>query len=257
MSKAVAVRDEAALAEQAVSGIDSKDLVLPVIQMTQQLSRAVTDGNAESGHFYNTVTGEDYGDSIEFVIVGYAKGRFLVYGRDTDEERTYVASGDVAPDSWPEEYAGQAFVDIPDAEEQWRARANDRNDSHEWGSGPPIVTTHNFVGFVTSEPSMPARVSISRTSAPAAKKILTALRFSGRAPWASTFNLAIDSREKRNKPYFVITAQQGQQTTPDQVESAQALASSIQEAGAFALDPADAAEDKSAKPKTPDGGVAV
>lgn len=254
----LAVKDEQALVAGAIAGIDEHDLVLPAIQPTQALSNAVTDGKAEAGHFYNTVTGRDYGDEIEFVIVGYQKGRFLVHNRGEDDERSYVASGDVAPDGWPKEYAGKAFVDIPDAEESWRARANDPEDSHEWGRGPIIATTHNFVGFELSDDGLPAKLGLSRTSAPAAKKILTALRFSGRAPWASTFILKTVSRSKGTKAYFVVQAEQGRTTEAAEIEQAQTLAAQIQQAGAFALEaPSDDAVETTAKPKKPEGGVDV
>lgn len=256
----VAAYDEKALAAGAIAGIDQEDLVLPVIKITQQLSREVTDGNAESGHFINSVTGEDYGDSLDFVIVGYNKGRFLVHNRDEDDEKTYVASGPIAPDSWPPEYAGKAFADIPDAEEQWKARANDPEDPHEWGRGPVIVTTHNYVGFSTSDPGMPARIGLSRTSAPAAKKINTLLKFSQRAPWASAVTIYLVGDAKGGKPYYVAKAKQGPQSDADTVESAKALAHQVQEAGAFALDGSEVEEaDKAgtAKPKAPAGGVSV
>lgn len=254
--------DEKALAEAGIADIDSEDLVLPVISITQQLSKAVTDKKVESGHFYNSVTGTDYGDEIEFVIVRYGKGRFYVHNRDKDDERTYVANGPVAPDSWPEEYAGQNFADIPDAEEQWKARANDENDDHEWGHGPPIVTTHNYVGFVIDEPGLPGRIGLSRTSAPAAKKINTILKFSGRSPWASSIKLSLVERTVRNKPFFVVQATQGSQNSPEIGDSAKNLAQAIQQAGAFALtgeeveDP-DKAPAKGEQPATPKGGVNV
>jgi hypothetical protein len=250
--------DEQALAAAGVADIDSEDLVLPVIQITQQLSRPVTDGKVASGHFFNSVTGRDYGDEIEFVIVRYGKGRFYVHNRDEDDERTYVANGPVAPDTWPEQYAGQNFADIPEAEEQWKERSN--AGEIEWGKGPPIVTTHNFVGFALDEPGQPARIGLSRTSAPAAKKILTAMRFSRRSPWASSFKLSLKERTVRDKPFYVVQAEQGDQTESEIGDSAKELAAAIQEAGAFALngeEVEDADKTKAAKPETPAGGVAV
>jgi len=249
--------DEAALAANAIGQIEDADLVLPVITVTQQMSRAVTDGDVESGHFYNAVSGEDYGDELQFIIVAYAKGRFYVHNRDEEDERTYVASGPVAPDTWPEEYAGKLFADIPDAEEQWKVRSN--AGEIEWGRGPTIVTTHNYVGFVKGETGIPARIGLSRTSAPAAKKINTILRFGGSAPWASAVKLTLDRREVRQKPFFVVKATQGEQSAPEEIEAAKILAVQIQQAGTFALDGGEATEEKvaDAKPSTPSGGVEV
>jgi hypothetical protein len=250
--------DESLLAAQGLAQIDDEDLVLPVIQLTQQLSRAVTDGKVPSGHFYDATAGKDYGENLEFIIVAYAKGRFYVHNRDKDDERTFVASGRVAPDTWPEPYAGQTFADISDAEEQWKARAN--AGEIEWGKGPPIVTTHNFVGFPVGEEGSAARLGLSRTSAPTARKILTAMRMSQRPQWASTFVLSTKVREKGGKPFFVVQAEQGRQTTPEEVEAAKVLAYQIQQAGQFALTGDEVEEaDKAAqaKPKAPAGGVSV
>jgi hypothetical protein len=250
--------DEGLLAAQGLAQIDDADLVLPVIKLTQQLSRPVTDGKVSSGHFFNATAGKDYGEELEFIIVAYAKGRFYVHNRDKDDERTFVASGPVAPDTWPEEYAGQTFADIPDAEEQWKVRSN--SGEIQWGKGPPIVTTHNFVGFPVDEPGSAARIGLSRTSAPTARKILTAMRMSQRPQWASTFVLSTKNREKGGKPFYIVQAEQGRQTTPEEVEAAKLLAYQIQQAGQFALtgeEVEDADKAATAKPKAPAGGVSV
>lgn len=252
-----AMSDE--LAAGAVAGIDRSDLVLPTIKPTQQLTREVVDRQVDAGVWLNTVTGDDYGPDIEFVIVGYVKGRFLVHKRDTPEEKTYVANGPVAPDTWPEEYAGRHFADIEDAEEVWKKRSNDPDDDHEFGKGPPITTTHNFAGFVKGE-GIPARLGLSRTSATAARKILSVLEFSTRAPWASAFKLSLKLEEKGGKPYYVARATQGEQSDAETVAQAQRLAYDIKQSGAFALDGSEVEEadkDKGAKPETPAGGVEV
>jgi hypothetical protein len=257
-SNELATVDEQALIAGAVGGIDSEDLVLPVIKPTQQLTREVVDGKVAGGHFYNVVTGQDYGDEMNFVVVGYSKGRFLVHNRDQEDERTYVASGSTAPDTWPQEYAGKAFVDIPDAEEQWKLAAN--AEGGEWGHGPPIVTTHNYVGFVLESPDIPARIGLSRTSAPTARTINTLMRFGGKAPWANAIALKTEAREVRGKPFYVVKASQGPQCPAEVVEQAKNLAYEVQKAGAFALDGAeveDADKAKTAKPKAPAGGVSV
>lgn len=253
----LATLDESA-ATDIVGAIDDEDLQLPVIQITQQLSRAVTDGKVDSGHFYNNVSGRDYGDALEFIPVAYQKGRFYVHNRDKPDEQTFVASGSVAPDSWPEEMAGENFADIPEAEEQWKERVN--AGEIEWGKGPPIVTTHNFVGLAVDDLHSPARIGLSRTSAPAAKKILSVIRWSRRAPYASTYKLKLVGREKGGKPFYAAQAEQGRQTEGPELAAAQELFAAIKQAGAFALtgeEVGDEEKQAAAKPKTPAGGVDV
>lgn len=253
----LATLDESA-ASDIVGAIDDEDLQLPVIQITQQLSRAVTDGKVDSGHFFNNVTGKDYGDELSFIIVAYQKGRFYVHNRDKPDEQTFVANGPVAPDTWPSEYAGKTFADIPEAEEQWKERSN--AGEIEWGKGPPIVTTHRFVGLAADDLDSPAAISLSRTSAPAAKKILSAIRWSRRAPYSSTFTLKLVGREKGGKPFYAAQATQGEQATDEQVSAAQELFAAIKQAGAFSLTGEEAATEDApgqAKPETPAGGVEV
>lgn len=243
---------EAELAAQARSGIRSEDLILPLVKLLQQQSREVTHGDGESGTFLNSLTGESYGEEFEFVIAHTFIGRF--YAPDK-EERTYVAASAIAPENWPEEYAGKPFADIPDAEEQWKARANDPEDSHEWGEGPPIQTTRNFIGFEVGNPGVPIRLSLKATSTPAARKISSIQQF-WPTPWASTVKLSAGAREnKKKQPYYVVEAEQGEQTSPEIREAAMALAETAGQAQ-FQLT-GDAPDEKPAKPEKPKGGLDV
>lgn len=245
---------EEELVAGALAGIDSEDLALPVLKVTQQLSGEVTRGDAESGQFVNSITGDVYGDSVDFVVVHYFKGRFYA---PEDEERVYVAQGEIAPSNWPDGLAGKRFADLPLAEEQWKARSNDPDDDQEWGSGPPIQTTRNFIGFVTEDPDTPVRLSLKGSSTPAAKKIETIMRFGG-APWRQTIKLTTDSREnKRKQPYFVVVARKGEPTDAPTREKALELAQIAQEAE-FKLVGDEADEGKGAKrSEKPKGGIDV
>lgn len=177
------VSDEAQAAIDAMKGeIDSSSLQLPAIKLTAELTREVKDGLVDEGHFFNTITGEDYGTEVKFLVAAFYKGRFF----SDDDGRGYPASALVAPDWWPEEYAGQAFVDIPDAEEQWKRAVNEKKQ--EWGKGPPIQTTYNFVGYVNDDLSLPARLTLKSANTPTARKMQTVLA-TGRAFWDRVFTL--------------------------------------------------------------------
>jgi hypothetical protein len=220
--EAVAVPSE--LAEFSRGELEQEELVLPMVQLTQQLSGAVTDGEVDSGHYYNALTGEDYGDAIALVVVHYYKGRFL-----EQDGKTFVAHGPTAPSNWPEEYAGQEFTSIPDAEETFREDAN--NNVREWGSGPPIRTTYNYVGFRPEEPDVPIRLSLMRTSAPAAKKINTLLRFEAQN-WDRVIDLKAEERsDKRGRQFFVHTIKRGRPTQSEERQKAIDFALAIQRAG--------------------------
>lgn len=251
----LAKRDEE-LAAGALAGIHKEDLQLPVIKVTQQLSREVTDGDAESGHFVNTLTGEDLGDSIELVVCHYFRGRFYAPREGEFEGRTFVAGGDTAPSTWPAQYAGQKFVDIPDAEETYRERVN--AGEVEWGRGPAITTTHNYIGFLLDDPGIPVRVSLMRTSAPAARKINTLISFGNRSPWNAAIKLETELRQdKQQRPFYVVKATQGRQTSAEEISQAQTLALEAQSAAFQLTGDEQLADGKADKPKTPAGGIDV
>lgn len=244
-------RDEA-LAKGALAAVDTSKLTFPVIKLTQQLTKEVAAGDIESGHFLNTLTGEDYGDAVDLVISHYYVGRFY---SPKGEDNVWVANGPIAPSSWPDKYKDQPFADIPDAEENFKARAN--AGEIPWGSGPPITTTHNYIGFVPDQPELPVRLSLMRTSAPAADKINTLLLFGGGTPWSSVIHLEAKLKtDRQDRPYYVVQASQAASTDADQRERARDLAGLAQQRQSEL--PASAEDTKpTAKPPKPDGGLDV
>lgn len=216
--------EEQALADAVKGGIDRSKLKLPALKLTQALTKEVESGDAKAGEFLNSLTGESYGESAEIVIASVFNGRFF-----SEDGKNYAAQGDVAPDNWPEEYAGKSFADIPDAEEQWKLAVNE--NEHPWGSGPPIATTYNFVGYVVGHEELPVRLSLMRAATPAASKINTLLA-AARAPWDRGIVVrAVRDVGKGDKPYYNYEISQGEITTPElrqkTVELAQQLLAAV------------------------------
>jgi hypothetical protein len=143
---------EQALVAGVKEQIDPSTLVLPAIKLTHSLTQEVQDGDVEAGTYINSLTKQVYGTDVPFVVCGLYKGRFY-----SDDTGTYVARGDVAPDSWPEEYANKPFADIPDAEERWKADSN--AGEHPWGSGAALP--HALVRS-GGEQAQDARVLVAR-----------------------------------------------------------------------------------------------
>lgn len=218
------------------------DLVVPVLKVCQSLTAEVVEGDAKPGDFINSLTQENFGNEVEFVVAAYQKGRFF---SDKETGRSYAAIGSIAPDSWPEEYAGRVFAEIDDAEESFRDLVN--AEKIEWGTGPKISTTHNFIGFAAGS-EVPVRLSLMRTNNGAARKLKTMLRFSA-APWDQTFILKTESqRSSRNEPYQSLVVKQGSKTTAEQREMAVAIALAVKGDRVTSGD-ADALEDAPVKPK--------
>ena len=226
------------------------DLVVPVLKVCQSLTAEVVEGDAKPGDFLNSLTQENYGSEISFVVAAYQKGRFY---SDKETGRSYAAFGPVAPESWPEEYAGRAFTEIDDAEERFRDLVN--AEKIEWGTGPKISTTHNFIGYVVDS-EVPVRLSLMRTNNGAARKLKTMLRFAA-APWDAVFILKTEAqRSSRNEPFQSVTVKQGEKTTAEQRSMAVAIAQAV--AGNRVADStAGDIEDAPAKPKKADDALDV
>ena len=242
---------ETALALAVAADLDGDtDLVVPVLKICQSLTAEVVEGDAKAGDFINSLTQENFGNELTYTIAAYQKGRFYA---DKDTGRSYVSSEAIASESWPEEYAGRAFAEIDDAEERFRDAVN--AGTIEWGSGPKISTTHNFIGLVDGSP-VPVRFSLMRTNAPAARKLKTMLRFS-QAFWDSTFILKTEAkRSQRNEPFQALVVKQGGKTTPEQRQAAVQVAMAVKSNRVSEIEP-DAPDDKPAKPKKSDDSLDV
>lgn len=59
---------------------EEEDRSYPRVTIAQMQSKAVVEGNVKQGHWYNVLTGEDYGEAIKFAILKLWKSR--VYFKD-------------------------------------------------------------------------------------------------------------------------------------------------------------------------------
>lgn len=222
---AVSAEQEAALAARVKGQVDRSKLQLPAIKVVNGLSKEAGDG-VPQGTIVNSLTGEQYGDSVELVISDFYYGRFYA---PRGSGKAYTARGEVVPDSWPEEYAGQRFVELDDAEEQWKAAVN--NDEHPWGSGPPIQTTINFVVTLADNPGYPLRLSMKSSDTPTANKILQMIDMSP-TPWAYKYTVSSEGRPTPNGSgtYYGFKAEQSGTVTDEQRQAAVKIALAFQAA---------------------------
>ena len=235
-------KQEQDLALATHADLDDADLVVPVLKICQSLTAEVVEGDAKAGDFINSLTQENFGSEISFIVAAYQKGRFY---SDKETGRSYAAIGPVAPESWPEEFAGKPFSEIDTAEERYRDLVN--AGTIEWGNGPAISTTHNFIGLVGDSP-VPVRLSLMRTNVPAARKLQTMLRFS-QAFWDNVFTMKTEAkRSSRNEPFQSLVVKQGGKTTGEQRTAAVQVAMAVKSGGVPEA-AAEVLDDKPAKPK--------
>ena len=216
---------EAAAAARVKGQVDRSKLQLPAIKVVNGLSKEASEGVAQ-GTLVNSLTGEQYGDSVPLIISDFYYGRFYA---PKGSGKAFTARGDVVPDSWPEEYAGQRFVELDDAEEQWKAAVN--NNEHPWGSGPPIQTTINFVVTLAENPGYPLRLSMKSSDTPTANKILQMIDMSP-TPWAYVYAVSSEGRPTPNgsSTYYGFKAEQAGPASDEQRQAAVKIALAFQNA---------------------------
>lgn len=206
---------QAAEAEAAaITAATPSKPTLPVVKLAQQLTKEVESGDAKAGQFLNTLTGRNYGDSLSLVVAyPTVRGRFFA---EKKGGQSYATLAEVAPPQWPEQYAGRRFDELADAEEVYRVE-----HEQDWGDGPPISTTLNFIGFTPDDPTIPLRLSLMRTAMPAARKIDNILRWAVKAPWHNVIELTTQRKTNADEqPYYVPVATQGRETTPEEQSAA-------------------------------------
>ncbi len=221
----VTAEQEAALAARVKGQVDRSKLQLPAIKVVNGLSKEASEGVAQ-GTLINSLTGEQYGESVQVVISDFYYGRFFA---PKGGGKAYTARGEVVPDNWPEEYAGQRFAELDDAEEQWKLAVND--NQHPWGSGPPVQTTINFVVTLAENPGYPLRLSMKSSDTPTANKILQMIDMAP-TPWAYIFTISSDGRQTPNGSgtYYGFKAEQAGTVTAEQRAAAVKIATSFQAA---------------------------
>lgn len=165
--------------------------------------------DAKPGDFVNSITGQVYGPKIEFLVGHYETGRF--YGpRDAKGNPTgeaFVAGPDtIVPGNWPENFRGRVFAELPEAKERFQQLVND-GTIDEWGSGPPIQTTHNYVGVVIdpapSGEQIPVRLSLKSSDEREAKQLNTLITAPVH-PWDNALALYTERKQFDQGAAFVI-----------------------------------------------------
>jgi hypothetical protein len=246
-----------ALAAKADLGDPTDDFVIPRLKVAQALTKEVQDGDAEVGELIHSLTGESYGEAVEVIVVDAFKGRAW---KDTEGNLHSANREAVVP--WEDHPCfGEHFVDCPDAEEQYRARV--RANEIDWGKGPGISTTYNFVGLIVREDGeveeFPVRISLMRAAAKEGRNWQTMLHLA-RAPWDLVFEVStVKARSKRGEPYVAVKVKQVRKTTDEERSAAVRVAQALHSSAQVAYDDADADEETEgrAAPAPATGGLDI
>jgi len=260
----VAGHSEAEMDELATairSKTKQSDIVLPLARLVQPMSKAAEDQSAKAGEFINSLTGDNYGTDFNFIVAGHFYG--VAYS-NRDEDFFGAIPGDadtVIPSSWPHPDAGKRFGESDAFEDRFKELVNS-GELEGWGDGPDFSVTYNFVGYRPGDHSIPLRLSLMRTSAPAAKKLLSMLGFD-RYPWSHQYGISSRKIEENGNRYWVAEIVRGETIDPDNTQSVVDLALSLHRASDadFVLHGDDAPADKATgggkAPKVPEADGAI
>lgn len=215
--------EERALIEQNQSEAVPGEYRTPILKLAQPLTKEVTDGDGSvrPGHFVVELTGESFGDKIEFIVSGTSKGRFKP-GRDGERSR----GSDSPTVDWTDDpFYGQPWSEHPDAQEQYSKRVNEKQ--HAWESGPPIQTSYNYTGYIAGSP-VPVRLGLRKTQVPVAFKWNTILDavLRGRY-WDQVFEVSSYKTENDKGTFYNLVVKPGRKTTPEERQQAVSLAQAL------------------------------
>lgn len=59
--------------DNGFENMKSQDIATPMLLIAQAMSDVVSSGSVKIGHFYNSLTGEDYGNSVELIVCHFDK----------------------------------------------------------------------------------------------------------------------------------------------------------------------------------------
>lgn len=250
-----------ALAGSIKSKVKKSDIVLPQIRLVQPMSKAAEEQTAKPGEFVNSLTGENYGEELRFIVAGHFYG-VSYSNRDEDFFGAIPGGADtVIPSNWPHPDAGKRFGESDAFEDRFKERLN-AGEIEAWGEGPDFSVTYNFVGYRAGEPGMPERLGLSRSSAPAAKKLLSLSTELDRYPWGHEYVVTSRKVEENGNKYWVAEITRGDAVEGDDLEAIVELAVTLHHANEQDIvfagdDPADASDKGSGKTEVVDAEGAI
>lgn len=59
--------------DKGFENMGAGDIKTPLLLIAQPLSKVVSEETVKAGHFYNSITGEDYGDTVQLVVCHFDK----------------------------------------------------------------------------------------------------------------------------------------------------------------------------------------
>lgn len=183
--------------------LSADSFIPPRVKVVQQMSKEAADKVADPGDFFNTLTGESYGNLVRFMPISpFLQRVFLV----REERRAKIDDALLA--------AGMSALSSGDG---LKCRSYDMYQGSgdpgilcnecplsKWGpdNSPPLCTeTYNVTAM--NELGELIILSFSKSSAKVGKRVFSMLRMRQGAPWSSIFE-AKTVQERNDKGIFYV-----------------------------------------------------
>ena len=201
-SKEIVEKEETQLQQKFVSGINGQpsgledldpqtDIKIPRVAILQSLSHLVTDGKGTIGQLANSLTGEIYGESFEFIPLFSFKTRvkFLIGKGAVCMSRNALTSsfGDEENGGYS---IGTNCIECKDA--SWHGQ-----------EAPSCSIVYNFLALdINNLMAFPVVISCMKTGIKEAKNLISMAAFSGEDLCARVYRMTTKKEDKGKGVYY-------------------------------------------------------
>lgn len=196
--------------------IDSGDMVIPRVALTQSLSEAVEEGKVAPGHFWHNLLEEDLGTELDIVVVHHSK-RYVLWSP------RHMGGGILARASdgknWDAQFVGEKFTvkpskDRPRYEVTWEIDSPEvgrdvglgawgTSDPAEPDSPPAATLTHVLVCFVPDRPEIGLfTILLQRTAERVGKDLLTKINLDKAPIYGQVYTVTAKTDNSASGDYF-------------------------------------------------------
>jgi hypothetical protein len=214
---------------RGLENVNKEDLILPRIKLLQPLSPEVADKGMKEGHFINSLTGADYGDSITFIAITHFKSR--IYWQDRDEGGGMLCSSDNAAIPRDLNAPGEIAKSLkmtgfkkPSSCDDCPFRDWDNEAAKEKDQKPKCTIFYNFPAIVSGD-SIPVAISMDRTKIRAAKRLLSMSTYMGSNidMFAKMYKITAVKEKKDQYTYYNMVVEPAGFVSQEQFKLAEGL----------------------------------
>jgi len=186
-----------------VEDLESTDLTIPMIKLTQGLTREAMNGTAKVGDWINSISEQSYGKELSAVVIRVLKSWVIFGEKGTQDEGHMIARlfhNGVIPTLNPEmieekDASGNFTGNVKPSLLEWTKGENGKPDK-----APIASLSYTYLVMVNGEDI--GNITMSKTALKTAKKLNTLLKLKNEPTFCNQFKLASEYREDGQKKFY-------------------------------------------------------